>query len=211
MIRSNPNYMRLIIKIQARFRGLLVRKYKDVPMLRAGNRNRQAQYTQNTSMNKYTVVTNSKITEEDLRRLFQKYPPLQDEKDVDLKQTVEYENKAVYYGEWSKDEGKRHGRGIQVWADQSRYEGYWKGDKANVRGKLLHADGDVYEGEWLDDKAHGFGVYTHVDGAKYEGYWKEDKQDGHGQESWPDGASYVGDYKQGKKCGQGKFQWADGR
>jgi hypothetical protein len=33
-----------------------------------------------------------------------------------------------------------------VWIDGSRYEGYWKKDKANVRGKLIHADGDVYEG-----------------------------------------------------------------
>jgi len=40
-----------------------------------------------------------------------------------------------------------------VWADGSRYEGYWKGDKANGRGRLIHADGDVYEGDWKDDKS----------------------------------------------------------
>ena len=75
---------------------------------------------------------------------------------------VVYENRAIYYGEWEKNGTKRHGRGIQVWTDGSRYEGYWKQDKANVRGKLTHSDGDIYEGEWLDDKAHGYGVYTHI-------------------------------------------------
>ena len=84
---------------------------------------------------------------------------------------------------------------MQTWADGSKYEGYWKNDKANGKGRLIHADGDVYEGilntnhlfihsigEWLDDKAHGYGIYTHMDGAKYEGQWKEDKQDGYGMQ-----------------------------
>ena len=89
---------------------------------------------------------------------------------MELRQCVEYENGAIYYGEWEKTGTNRHGRGIQVWTDGSRYEGYW-----------------------VEDKAHGYGVYTHIDGAKYEGNWKEDKQDGTGKESWPDGASYEGD------------------
>ena len=69
----------------------------------------------------------------------------------------------------------RQGRGIQIWLDGSRYEGYWVNNKANGRGRLIHADGDVYEGEWLNDKAHGKGVYTHVDGSIYKGEWFEDK------------------------------------
>jgi hypothetical protein len=55
----------------------------------------------------------------------------------------------VYYGEWSTEYNQRHGRGIQVWTDGSRYEGYWKRDKANVNGKLIHADGDIYEGKLM--------------------------------------------------------------
>jgi hypothetical protein len=47
------------------------------------------------------------------------------------------------------------------------YEGYWKSDKANGKGRLIHADGDIYDGEWKDDKAHGFGTYNHTDGAQY--------------------------------------------
>lgn len=48
-----------------------------------------------------------------------------------------------------------------MWSDNSCYEGYWRNDKANGRGKLVHADGDVYEGDWKDDKAHGRGIYIH--------------------------------------------------
>lgn len=193
----------LLVRMQSRIRGLLVRK-----QLRSSNRSKK--FMPNDSTNKYTMISSGKITQEDIKKLFQKYPPLKDNVEVELKQTVEYENKAIFYGEWSVDKNERHGRGIQVWLDGSKYEGYWKNDKANIRGKLIHADGDEYEGEWLEDKADGYGVYSHVDGAKYEGYWKDDKQNGRGIESWPDGTSYEGEYKEGKKSGNGKFKWNDG-
>ncbi|OMJ76287.1 hypothetical protein SteCoe_24383 [Stentor coeruleus] len=122
---------------------------------------------------------------------------------------VEIENGAIYTGEWNND-NQRHGFGVQVWNDGSKYDGMWKYDKAYGKGRLIHADGDVYEGDWYDDKAHGYGVYLHTDGAKYEGYWENDKQHGKGVESWPDGAKYIGLYKNGKKEGNGKFTWADG-
>jgi hypothetical protein len=71
-------------------------------------------------------------------------------------------------------DGMRQGPGIQVWPDGAKYEGEWKLNKANGKGKFWHADGDVYEGDWEDDKANGYGVYIHVNGARYEGYWKHD-------------------------------------
>lgn len=59
---------------------------------------------------------------------------------------VQLENGAVYIGEWN-DTLERHGKGTQVWCDGSKYEGYWKRDRANGKGRLIHGDGDVYEGE----------------------------------------------------------------
>ena len=41
------------------------------------------------------------------------------------------ENQAEYCGETQKNKEIRHGRGIQVWIDGSRYEGYWINNKAN--------------------------------------------------------------------------------
>ena len=91
------------------------------------------------------------------------------------KDMQQLENGARYLGEWNESTGERDGKGVQIWSDGSRYEGFWKNDKANGRGRLIHADGDVYEGEWADDKAHGKGVYMHMDGARYDGDWREDK------------------------------------
>ena len=49
------------------------------------------------------------------------------------------------YKGYLKD-GTRHGPGIQVWPDGAKYEGEWRFNKANGKGKFWHADGDVYEG-----------------------------------------------------------------
>ena len=105
---------------------------------------------------------------------------------------------AQYEGEYVKNTDIREGKGKQIWADGSVYEGFWTNSKANGRGRLIHADGDIYEGEWKDDKADGFGVYRHLDGARYEGYWHDDRQHGKGVETWPDGAKYEGEYNMGK-------------
>ena len=58
---------------------------------------------------------------------------------------MELENGGIYFGQWS-DRGMRHGRGILKWSDGSKFEGNWKDDKANGKGRLIHADGDLYEG-----------------------------------------------------------------
>lgn len=40
---------------------------------------------------------------------------------------ITLENGAVYTGEWKN--GMRDGKGIQVWPDESKYEGQWLGKK----------------------------------------------------------------------------------
>ena len=196
--RTNPtleyDYFK-VVSIQRRVKGFLIRK--KINKLRMRKKNS-------------LLIANSKITDDEIQKLFKKYPPLNDGVPVELKKRFEYEDKSLYYGEWEKYSNKRHGRGIQIWTDKSRYEGYWKEDKINIRGKMTNSDGDIYEGEYLNNKAHGYGVYISLDGAKYQGNWKEDKQDGKGKEIFPDGICYEGDYKQGKKSGHGKFKWADG-
>lgn len=107
---------------------------------------------------------------------------------LESRNMIVLENGAKYQGEWIKGTEVRQGKGIQIWSDGSKYEGWWKNNKANGKGRLIHADGDVFEGQWKDDKAHGFGVYSHLDGAKYEGEWQEDRQHGKGVETWPDNA-----------------------
>lgn len=96
-------------------------------------------------------------------------------------------NGRMYKGQWNKKTGERDGVGIQLWPDGSKYEGMWRRDKANFKGKMTHANGDVYEGEWKDDKANGFGMFRDTNNAKYEGAWLNDLQHGHGEETWDEG------------------------
>ena len=58
----------------------------------------------------FKTVENSKITEDEIRRLFQNYPPLKDGIPVELKY-IEYDN-SIYYGEFKKNDTERHGRGL---------------------------------------------------------------------------------------------------
>jgi hypothetical protein len=69
------------------------------------------------------------------------------------------ENGAIFQGEWDTVSNLRDGRGIVIWKNGSRYDGYFKNGKANGYGRIIHAEGDVYEGNWSDDKVHGYGVH----------------------------------------------------
>ena len=46
-------------------------------------------------------------------------------------------------------------KGVITWPDGSKFEGMFRNNKANGRGRLLHANGEVYEGNWIDDKTNG--------------------------------------------------------
>lgn len=80
----------------------------------------------------------------------------------------------LYKGQYNKKTGERDGVGVQFWPDGSKYEGMWRRDKANGRGRMTHANGDLYEGEWRDDKANGKGLFIDAANARYEGDWLED-------------------------------------
>jgi hypothetical protein len=113
---------------------------------------------------------------------------------------------------------KREGKGVRIWGNGSMYEGCWKNDCANGKGRFISHQGAyvpsqisiirtptqnpksaVYEGDWKDDKAEGYGVYEHLDGTRYVGQWKMDKQHGQGEEVYPDGSRYKGEYVEGVK------------
>ena len=50
--------------------------------------------------------------------------------------TFTLDNGAVYTGQMLNN--MRHNYGIQVWPDGSKYEGQWKNDHADGKGKLHH-------------------------------------------------------------------------
>ena len=204
MLNDNHHLLQLLIKLQSYFRGMKLRN--DIkPVLN------EIHLRNNNSIQQNMISESFLIIEEELNTLLETYPPLDDNIQVELIFPIEYpKENIIYYGEWDVENNVRHGRGILLWPDGSKYVGYWVKDKASIRGKLIHNDGDIYEGEWLDDQPNGKGIYIHKEGTIYEGDWKNDKQDGYGKEKWLDGAYYEGEYKDGKKNGKGKFCWSDG-
>lgn len=102
----------------------------------------------------------------------------------------------------NKKTNLRHGLGVQLWADGSKYEGMWKDGKCHGKGRMTHANGDIYEGEWANDKANGNGLFMDASGASYKGEWMNDLQHGLGDESWGNGKTrYVGQFYKGTKSG----------
>ena len=162
--------------------------------------------------NKRSIVNNNRliISKEEINKLFNKYTPLEDGIEVELNENISFNKFPIYYGELSKNENKRHGRGIMIWDNGDKYEGYWKDDKANGNGELINYNGDIYIGEWIDDKKNGHGIYKCRNGSYYEGLWKDNIQEGKGKEKWIDGTMFEGEYKKGKRCGLGIFKWPNG-
>jgi hypothetical protein len=47
-----------------------------------------------------------------------------------------------YYGEVRGEQGEiREGQGKQLWPDYTLYEGYWREDKPEGKGRMIHANG----------------------------------------------------------------------
>lgn len=75
---------------------------------------------------------------------------------------------AMYEGEVVA--GQRHGYGIAVYTDRSRYDGLWQHGRRHGKGKATFTLGGSYDGEWKDDKFDGKGSIVYAGaGHRYEG------------------------------------------
>ena len=116
-----------------------------------------------------------------IRQVYDQQPEFDEDPDTDQGgEEVELINrpaKAVaeggqYQGNWNKKTKQRHGYGICIWSDGSIYQGFWKNDKPNGRGRRIFVDTDVYNGTFKDGKMDGEGEYINDDGSTYKGQWK---------------------------------------
>jgi len=127
--------------------------------------------------------------------------------------------------------GKRHGYGIQVWANKT-YDGEWVKNAVHGRGKLVwndldihHDDGDsaqckpsqkgrgcgYYTGEFRRGKFHGSGCYHHGrNNCTYVGDFHNGRKHGTGRENLVDGGRYSGGFSEGRRHGYGRMTWPDG-
>ena len=59
--------------------------------------------------------------------------------------SIQYEDGSIYYGYYNKL-WEREGYGVLILPDGSKYQGFFKNNKMNGRGRLVGIDGDYYEG-----------------------------------------------------------------
>lgn len=125
-----------------------------------------------------------------------------------MKAMVNYDSSAKYVGQIVN--GKRHGRGVLMYANGNRYEGNFAYGEFCHRGVFFYANGDRYEGDFAYNKHHGRGVLTFANGDKYEGDFAYGKIHGVGTFSYINGDVYEGEFLQGKYHGMGTYTYANG-
>ena len=63
-------------------------------------------------------------------------------------------------------------RGIAIFPDGNRYDGFWKNDMPHGFGRMIYSSsGYIYEGNWNQGQKDGQGAYKHLHGMMYEGNW----------------------------------------
>lgn len=149
---------------------------------------------------------------------------------------LELANNVVYTGQILRN--KKHGFGVQRWADGAQYTGQWHNNSACGAGIFKHNDNDSFVGYWHKNAADGYGLYCHKDGRWYDGYWLNDHKEGEcyegrdvegvhklifkgiychsvksiwGKHIWPDGSYYSGDFSDNVISGYGVYHWNDDR
>jgi hypothetical protein len=84
----------------------------------------------------------------------------------------------LYEGDFK--DGKRHGRGVGTFIDDTIYTGEFKDDSLTGKGVATYASGDKYVGEFKNGLRNAFGTYTHANGNVYVGQYKDGKRNGKG-------------------------------
>ena len=102
------------------------------------------------------------------------------EQKYEIKPLKRLSDGSLYQGEWLNDQINR--RGIKIFPDSARYEGFFKDGKAHGLGRIIPADGKIiiFEGLWLNDQKHGSGKEKYIDGSQFEGSWVKGKKHGEG-------------------------------
>ena len=128
-----------------------------------------------------------------------------------------------------KLDGNKHGKGVLLLSNGSRYEGDWKNDVMSGLGKLYYSSGSLaYEGGFKDNKVHGKGImhnefnneseinfeakikfenFSKVgeNWISFEGIFHNDMKNGIGKWHFSNGDVFIGEFVSDKVDGKGMF------
>ena len=107
-----------------------------------------------------------------------------------------------------------HGYGVYTWAKTNpvndRYQGQMREGKKWGKGTEVWKNGQTYQGGFVDGLMSGFGVLTYEassDLDSYVGQFQNDEQWGQGTLTWKNGDSYRGEFENGFMHGHGELSW----
>jgi len=120
----------------------------------------------------------------------------------------DFGNNSKYDGDWR--DNKMHGTGVYIYSNGDKYVGEWKNGKKDGHGNYFYINGDRYKGEWKNGKRNGYGIYIYLNGANYKGGWMNGKRNGHGIHTYSNGAIYDGGWQEDKMHGSGVYTSSKG-
>lgn len=103
-----------------------------------------------------------------------------------IQASYKYPDGSEYKGEWN-NEGQRHGFGILLLHDGTKYMGEFENGLCHGLGVMIFPDGSKYEGEFNHGRYNNLGVFTRCDRMKYEGEFTDGKVIGRGLLTFTDG------------------------
>ncbi|KYQ59534.1 MORN repeat-containing protein 4, partial [Trachymyrmex zeteki] len=98
-----------------------------------------------------------------------------------------YDDGTKYIGDWNR-RGLKHGAGLLVLSDGTRYDGGFQNGLCSGLGVIVFSDGAKYEGEFMQGWFHGHGVFWRADGMKFEGEFRGGRVWGLGLVTYADGS-----------------------
>lgn len=129
-----------------------------------------------------------------------------------------FKTSGCYKGEWK--DNQKHGYGVQMLEDGTRYEGEFGENRFHGRGTLWQSvklpssnrskQTKVYAGEWQRGKMHGHGQQTDAEGNVYIGMFAHGKRSGTGKLEMVNGDVYEGEWEDDAYHGAGVFTYHTG-
>jgi hypothetical protein len=67
-----------------------------------------------------------------------------------------------------------HGKGLYIWADQTRYEGSWFNGERSGEGMMTLPNGERHTGTYSKNKKNGLAWWRFTSGKVRQGEWQDD-------------------------------------